>query len=200
MSRGTEPGYLGIAHRAPVVFVQVFMNVGRTVAVKQALYAALAESLSAAGGFRKEDKGPKRNDRIRATEVRVISPKGEMLGIMQTAKALELAREFGVEPAPVGYLPDMFGHVAQMPQILRLAGLEHAVVWRGVPSAGKSVARSAKTSQPALACVPAIASSVCGISPAGAAPSVACSSGVSGLLNPLSYSTAPSSRALSGLA
>jgi mannosylglycerate hydrolase len=36
---------------------------------------------------------------------------------------------------PVGYLPDMFGHVAQMPQILRLAGLEHAVVWRGVPSA-----------------------------------------------------------------
>jgi len=34
---------------------------------------------------------------------------------------------------PVGYLPDMFGHVAQMPQILRLAGLEHAVVWRGVP-------------------------------------------------------------------
>jgi mannosylglycerate hydrolase len=37
--------------------------------------------------------------------------------------------------AEVGYLPDMFGHVAQMPQILRLAGLEHAVVWRGVPSA-----------------------------------------------------------------
>lgn len=35
----------------------------------------------------------------------------------------------------VGYLPDMFGHVAQMPQILRAAGLEHAVVWRGVPSA-----------------------------------------------------------------
>ncbi|MGH9087364.1 MAG: alpha-mannosidase [Acidimicrobiales bacterium] len=35
----------------------------------------------------------------------------------------------------VGYLPDMFGHVAQMPQLLRLAGFEHAVVWRGVPSA-----------------------------------------------------------------
>ncbi|MGA2520671.1 MAG: glycoside hydrolase family 38 C-terminal domain-containing protein, partial [Acidimicrobiales bacterium] len=35
----------------------------------------------------------------------------------------------------VGYLPDMFGHVAQMPQILRQTGLEHAVVWRGVPSA-----------------------------------------------------------------
>jgi mannosylglycerate hydrolase len=34
----------------------------------------------------------------------------------------------------VGYLPDMFGHVAQMPQILAQAGFEHAVVWRGVPS------------------------------------------------------------------
>ncbi|MFN8035576.1 MAG: glycoside hydrolase family 38 C-terminal domain-containing protein [Acidimicrobiia bacterium] len=35
----------------------------------------------------------------------------------------------------VGYLPDMFGHVAQMPQLLRLAGLSHCAVWRGVPSA-----------------------------------------------------------------
>ena len=36
---------------------------------------------------------------------------------------------------PVGYLPDMFGHIAQMPQILSQAGLADAVVWRGVPSA-----------------------------------------------------------------
>lgn len=35
----------------------------------------------------------------------------------------------------VGYLPDEFGHAAQMPQILHRAGFEHAVVWRGVPSA-----------------------------------------------------------------
>ena len=34
----------------------------------------------------------------------------------------------------VGYLPDMFGHISQMPQILRGAGIEHAVVWRGVPA------------------------------------------------------------------
>jgi mannosylglycerate hydrolase len=34
----------------------------------------------------------------------------------------------------VGYLPDMFGHIAQMPQILRAFGLDNAVVWRGVPS------------------------------------------------------------------
>ncbi|HEX9969105.1 MAG TPA: hypothetical protein VGB03_03125, partial [Acidimicrobiales bacterium] len=47
---------------------------------------------------------------------------------------LERAAAFG-GASPVGYLPDMFGHIAQMPQVLRLAGMEHAVVWRGVPSA-----------------------------------------------------------------
>lgn len=36
---------------------------------------------------------------------------------------------------PVGYLPDSFGHIAQMPQILSRAGIEDAVVWRGVPAA-----------------------------------------------------------------
>ena len=35
---------------------------------------------------------------------------------------------------PVGYLPDMFGHTAQMPQILRGFGIAHAALWRGVPS------------------------------------------------------------------
>lgn len=35
---------------------------------------------------------------------------------------------------PVGYLPDMFGHTAQMPQILKRAGVLHACVYRGVPS------------------------------------------------------------------
>ena len=37
------------------------------------------------------------------------------------------ARRFGAS-MPVGYLPDMFGHVAQMPQILRGFGLADAVV------------------------------------------------------------------------
>jgi mannosylglycerate hydrolase len=35
---------------------------------------------------------------------------------------------------PVGYLPDMFGHVAQMPQILARSGIRFAALWRGVPS------------------------------------------------------------------
>ena len=47
---------------------------------------------------------------------------------------LEKARALGASPR-VGYLPDMFGHVSQVPQILRLAGLHDAVVWRGVPAA-----------------------------------------------------------------
>jgi mannosylglycerate hydrolase len=49
-------------------------------------------------------------------------------------RGLEGAASMG-EGAFVGYLPDMFGHVAQMPQILRQAGIGHAVVWRGVPAA-----------------------------------------------------------------
>jgi alpha-mannosidase len=47
---------------------------------------------------------------------------------------LRTADRFG-GAMPVGYLPDMFGHVAQMPQILAGFGFGHAVVWRGVPSA-----------------------------------------------------------------
>ncbi len=47
---------------------------------------------------------------------------------------LERAAEFG-GAMEIGYLPDMFGHIAQMPQLLRQFGFEHAVVWRGVPRA-----------------------------------------------------------------
>lgn len=46
----------------------------------------------------------------------------------------ERAAAFGA-PMRIGYLPDMFGHVAQMPQLLRRAGINDAVVWRGVPAA-----------------------------------------------------------------
>lgn len=47
---------------------------------------------------------------------------------------IERAAAFG-GAMEVGYLPDMFGHIAQMPQLLRQFGFEHAVVWRGVPAA-----------------------------------------------------------------
>src|SRR5207302_4491847 len=39
-----------------------------------------------------------------------------------------------------GYLPDSFGHAAQMPQIYRQLGFQHAAVWRGVPLAIDRVA------------------------------------------------------------
>jgi mannosylglycerate hydrolase len=39
---------------------------------------------------------------------------------------------FGARPMPVAYLPDTFGHPAQLPQILRGFGLESMVFWRGL--------------------------------------------------------------------
>jgi hypothetical protein len=53
--------------------------------------------------------------------------------VRNLAAGMARAEEFG-GAMRVGYLPDMFGHVAQMPQILCSAGLEIAVAWRGVPS------------------------------------------------------------------
>ncbi len=49
---------------------------------------------------------------------------------MGLARSAELGRALRV-----GYMPDQFGHVGQMPQILRMAGLDRAMVWRGVPAA-----------------------------------------------------------------
>jgi len=56
---------------------------------------------------------------------------GEAL-IRNLERGFAICREFGAEVVPVGYLPDMFGHVAQAPQIFRGFGLKTAVVWRGV--------------------------------------------------------------------
>lgn len=46
----------------------------------------------------------------------------------------------------VGYLPDMFGHIAQMPQILAQFGFVDAVVWRGVPATAAHTAAFTWTS------------------------------------------------------
>jgi len=40
--------------------------------------------------------------------------------------------ELGVEGMNIGYLPDMFGHNAYTPSILKGLGLKGAVIWRGV--------------------------------------------------------------------
>lgn len=43
-----------------------------------------------------------------------------------------VASKFGVKLSSVAYLPDMFGHNAYMPAIIKGLGLKWAVVWRGV--------------------------------------------------------------------
>ncbi len=44
---------------------------------------------------------------------------------------LRRAAEFG-STMQVGYVPDCFGHIAQLPQILQGVGIDNAVFWRGV--------------------------------------------------------------------
>ena len=67
----------------------------------------------------------------------LLLPSGESL-IRNLAIGTEIARRFGASPS-IGYLPDQFGHTAQLPQLLRGFGLEAALVWRGV---GADVAQS----------------------------------------------------------
>jgi mannosylglycerate hydrolase len=43
-----------------------------------------------------------------------------------------VCERFGARPMAVGYMPDPFGHVAQMPQILRGFGLDAFIFWRGL--------------------------------------------------------------------
>lgn len=59
---------------------------------------------------------------------------GEAL-VRNLATGHAIARGFG-RSMPVGYLPDLFGHVAQMPQILRRFGLDNAILWRGFGGRG----------------------------------------------------------------
>jgi phenylpyruvate tautomerase PptA (4-oxalocrotonate tautomerase family) len=47
--------YLGRQRTADVVFIQIFLNVGRTTEIKKALYARIAEELAAAPGLRPDD-------------------------------------------------------------------------------------------------------------------------------------------------
>ena len=54
---------------------------------------------------------------------------GESL-VRNLVRGHQIARTFGT-PMPVGYLPDLFGHVSQMPQIWRHFGLDNTILWRG---------------------------------------------------------------------
>jgi alpha-mannosidase len=55
--------------------------------------------------------------------------------VRNLAAGIRRRAELGATGPAVGYGPDIFGHVAQLPQLLRRAGVDQAVVWRGVPQA-----------------------------------------------------------------
>ncbi|HEY7022134.1 MAG TPA: glycoside hydrolase family 38 C-terminal domain-containing protein, partial [Ktedonobacterales bacterium] len=55
---------------------------------------------------------------------------GESL-VRNLLRGRRMARDYG-GAMNVGYVPDTFGHIAQLPQILRGFGMETAVFWRGV--------------------------------------------------------------------
>lgn len=60
----------------------------------------MAKYPNSRGRFQQRNRGPKglrRNDRIRAAEVRVIGPEGTNLGVMAPKKALELAQKVGLD-------------------------------------------------------------------------------------------------------
>ena len=54
---------------------------------------------------------------------------GESL-VRNLVRGHRISRDYG-SPMPVGYLPDLFGHVSQMPQIWRQVGLDNTILWRG---------------------------------------------------------------------
>jgi alpha-mannosidase len=55
---------------------------------------------------------------------------GESL-IRNLQMGMEVSRRFA-EPSKAGFMCDMFGHISQMPQILRGFGIDNALLWRGV--------------------------------------------------------------------
>ncbi len=55
---------------------------------------------------------------------------GESL-IRNLLTGFRLSRSWGVEPLKSGYIPDIFGHNSQFPQILRGFGIDNAVLFRG---------------------------------------------------------------------
>jgi alpha-mannosidase/mannosylglycerate hydrolase len=43
-----------------------------------------------------------------------------------------MARDFGATPSDAGFVCDTFGHISQLPQILRGFGIQGAFIWRGI--------------------------------------------------------------------
>lgn len=57
-----------------------------------------------------------------------VSPESHVRNLLEGKR---ICQEFGPR-MPIGYLPDTFGHIGQMPQILHGFGIESACFWRGI--------------------------------------------------------------------
>lgn len=57
---------------------------------------------------------------------------------------------------PIGYVPDGFGHIAQLPQILRGFGIDNAFFWRGMGADGDRLGTEFEWSAPDGSCVTTI--------------------------------------------
>ena len=58
----------------------------------------------------------------------LISPESHIRNLLEGDR---ICRKFGAK-MPIGYLPDTFGHISQMPQILNGFGIYNACFWRGL--------------------------------------------------------------------
>jgi alpha-mannosidase len=58
----------------------------------------------------------------------LVSPEAHIRNLLAGDRA---ARRFGPKMM-IGYMPDSFGHIGQMPQILRGFGIDNACLWRGL--------------------------------------------------------------------
>ncbi len=58
----------------------------------------------------------------------LVSPEAHIRNLLEGART---ASKFGPK-MPIGYIPDPFGHPAQVPQILRGFGINTAALWRGL--------------------------------------------------------------------
>src|SRR5581483_8575136 len=63
-------------------------------------------------------------------------PAGEAL-VRIFLRGHRVAKQFG-SVMKVGYIPDPFGQIAHMPQLLRGFGIEHATMWRGADDSLKT--------------------------------------------------------------
>jgi 4-oxalocrotonate tautomerase len=50
-----DPSYLGVARSAEAIIIQITLNEGRSIELKQAFYKALADRLHEGAGLRRED-------------------------------------------------------------------------------------------------------------------------------------------------